>query len=80
VVIDVSEEEARLGLVDDDADTGIGADRPEMRVARGLDAVEAQARSDGIDLQVDGRGLGGLLRLPIQPGERRGRSRRCGIP
>jgi hypothetical protein len=47
VVADICQEEARLGLVDDDPDVATDPYRPEMWIARTLDAVEAQAWAAG---------------------------------
>jgi hypothetical protein len=40
MVADIGQQDARIGLVDDDADVAAHADRPEMRVARAVDAVK----------------------------------------
>ena len=48
VVVDIGEQEAAFGLVDDDADVGVGADGPEIAVARGVYAVEVQAWGSGV--------------------------------
>ena len=63
VVADIGEEEARLGLVDDDADVAADPHRPEMRVAGAVDAVEVQPGCRRVHLQIERRGLGRLLLL-----------------
>ena len=69
VVIDVTEEQAVVGLVDDDADVARDADGPEVPVARALEPVELHARTGRIQLQVEGRRLHGLLLVTGQTSE-----------
>jgi len=61
MVADIGEQEARLGLVNDDADVAARPHRPEMRVARTLNAVELQTRGRRVHLQIERGCLGRLL-------------------
>ena len=45
--------------------------RPEVLVPRLVELVELHARVRWIDLEIEGRGLGGLLLVAHQPGEAR---------
>ena len=61
VMIDVAEEEARVGLMNDQADVGADPNRPETLVLRLVQLVEAEAGCGRIHLQIERRRLGGLL-------------------
>lgn len=72
VVVDIGEQQARLGLVDDDPDVAADPGRPEIRVLRLVDAMQLQTGVGRIDLHVEGRRLHGLLVLSRKPGQRVG--------
>ena len=61
VVVDVTQQEARVGLVHDDPDVAAHAHRPEVFVFRPVELVELEPRMSRVHLQVEGRGLHGLL-------------------
>src|SRR5688572_28163503 len=66
VMIDVAEEEAGVGLVDDEPDVGAYPDRPETLVLRLVQFVEAEAGRRRIHLQVERGGFYGLLLIACQ--------------
>ena len=61
VVVDIGEQQARLRLVQDDADVGVHAHGPKIPVARVVDPVHLQTGVLRVGLQIEGRCLHGLL-------------------
>src|SRR5437660_743490 len=81
VMADITKKEARLSPVDDQPDTVVSTNRPEIRVAGPFEPMKAETRVRQTQLEVECRCLGRLLLRPTQSGEARGKScRRCGIP
>lgn len=60
-MVDVTQQQAGGGLVDDEADVEIDAHGPEVRVLRAQEPVELQSRTLRVQLQVKGRRFDGLL-------------------
>ena len=69
VMIDIAEEQARLGLVDDQAQIEADARRPEVTVLRLIDAVHLGAGLGGVDLEIEGGGFNGFLLFGCEAGE-----------
>jgi hypothetical protein len=69
MMIDVTEQKARLRPVDDQADIGVDAHGPEILVPRLVQPMELHPRRGRIELQVKGRRLDGLLLVPRQSTE-----------
>ena len=67
---DIGQQEARLGLVDDDADVAADPHRPEMRIAGRSMRWKLQPWRRRVHLQVECRSLGSLLLCRRQPGQR----------
>ncbi|HLG79472.1 MAG TPA: hypothetical protein VKY22_00530 [Bradyrhizobium sp.] len=70
VMVHIGKKQARGGLVHDQADIGVDAHRPEIRVPGAVDLVELHARRRRIELKVERRRLHGLLLLRCQARER----------
>ena len=70
VMVDVAHQNAAIGLVDDHANVAACADRPEILVLRFVDAMEAQRRMRGVELQIEHRRFDGFLFLSGQFAER----------
>ncbi len=69
VVVDVGEQQARGGAVDDEPDVRVHPHGPEALVLRAVELVEGQAGRGGIHLQVEGGHLHRLLLLAGQAAE-----------
>jgi hypothetical protein len=69
-MIDIAEDDALAGLVNDEPDVATRAHRPEILVTRLVDAMEGLALADRVHLQFERRHLCRLLRLVIESGER----------
>ena len=69
VMIDVAEQEAGSGPVDDEPDVATDPRGPEVLVLRPVDLVQLQARMRRVHLQVERRGLDRLLLVAGQPDE-----------
>jgi hypothetical protein len=69
VVIDVAQEQAAGGLVDDQPDVSVHPDGPEVLVLRPVQLVELHPRAGRVELEVEGGRLDRLLLLTGQPGE-----------
>src|SRR5262245_31673873 len=69
VMIDVAEEEASVGPVNDEPYVGAYPYRPEALVLRFVQFVEAETRRRRIHLEVEGRRLDCLLLVAGQPRE-----------
>ena len=65
----VAQQQARGRLVHYHADVTADSDRPEIRVLRSVELVEAHAGTGRIELKVEGRGLDRLLLLASQLGQ-----------
>src|SRR5437016_7556084 len=65
---DVAEKEALCGSMNDQADVGADADRPEAFVLRLVEAMEVEARARRVHLQIE---RGGLDRLLLVAGQAR---------
>ena len=69
MVIDVAEQEAVLGAVNDDADVRADAHGPEIFITGAVEPVELQTRARGIDLHIKGGRLDRFLLVTAQPSE-----------
>ena len=72
VMIDVDEQKTRSRFVDDQADVGVDAHRPEIRVLGAIELMELHARRCRVELKVERRRLHSLLLLRRQARERIG--------
>ena len=61
VMIDIAEQQAAVGLVDDQPDVAVDADGPEPLVPRLVELVESHPGIGRIDLQIERGGLHGFL-------------------
>ncbi|WP_246741893.1 hypothetical protein, partial [Rhodomicrobium udaipurense] len=57
VVIDISEQEARSRLVDDQPDIRVDTHGPEIRVSRAVELMKRMTRCRRVHLQVEGCGF-----------------------
>ena len=69
MVPNIGQQERGVGLVHDDADVIAGADRPEVLIARTINAVELQPRRGRVELQIEGGGLRYLLLVSGEPAQ-----------
>ncbi len=69
MVPDIAELEARGGSMDDQADVVVDAKRPEIRVARSVESMKAQAGTRWVQLEIERRRLDRLLFGTGQPSE-----------
>ena len=69
VVIDVAQKQTGLRLVDDQSNVAPGANGPEVLVLCLIELVEFHPGSGRVELQVEGRGLHGLLLVAGQSGK-----------
>jgi hypothetical protein len=69
VVVYVAEQKAGFGPVDNHPEVAIDPRGPEVSIFAFLNPMEFEARLGGIELEVDGSDLGGLLFLTGEPGE-----------
>src|SRR5260370_14401171 len=69
VVIDVAQQQAVLGAVHDEPQIEVHPHRPKVLVLGLVQLVKAKARLIGIELQIEGRGLHGLLLVAAQARE-----------
>ena len=69
VAAHVAEDGVLSGPVQDDAQVQVHASRPEVRVSRTGQPVQAEARVRQIGLQVEGGSFGRLLLLVREPGQ-----------
>ena len=69
VVVDVAKQQAGIGPVYDQSNVRVHADRPETLVFGPVQLVQLQTRMGGIQLQVKGRCLDGLLFVSRQFGQ-----------
>ena len=65
-MIDVAEQEAVLGAVDDDADVRADSHGPEVFITGAVEPVELQSRARGIHLHVKGGRLDRFLFVTVQ--------------
>lgn len=72
MVIDVAEQQARLGAMDDQPDIGVHPHRPEIPVFRPFQPMKAQPRRGWVKLQVERGVLHRFLHRPRQPRQRVG--------
>jgi len=63
VVIDVTEEQAGGGAMDDDSDVEVDADGGEIGIADFVEFVELEAGVGGVELEIKGSGLDSFLLL-----------------
>lgn len=63
VVIDVAEEEAAVGFVDDEADVHVDADRPEVGVFGAIEFVQPHSWAGRVELDIECGGFDGFLFL-----------------
>ena len=66
VVIHIAQQQAGFGTVDDQADVGADPQGPEMGIAHLVQLVKLQAGLGGVYLEIERRGLHGLLLLIVQ--------------
>src|SRR5205085_2553360 len=69
VMIDVTQQQASSGLVNDQTNVSTHADGPEIRVFRFCKFVKLQTRMTWIQLEIKCRSLDGFLLLACDPGE-----------
>src|SRR6516165_4923568 len=69
VMPNIAEHEARRGAMDDQADVVVDPHRPEIRVARPVEPMQAQTGRRSVQLQIERRGLDRLLLGAIEPRE-----------
>jgi len=69
VMVDVAQQQAARGSVDDQANVAADAHRPEIPVLRLIEFVKAETRIGRIELEVERGGLNGLLLVACETGE-----------
>jgi len=69
VMVDVAEEERVVGLVNDEPDVGTHSHGPESPIARFVQFVELHPGRGGVQLEIEGGGLDGLLLVTRETGE-----------
>ena len=72
VMIDVAQQQAGVGFVDDDAEVVVDPHRPEVRVPGSIQAMKVQPRLRRVELKVEGGHLRRLLLLGCQAAQAAG--------
>src|ERR1700722_17235797 len=69
VVSDVTEQKARIALVNNQSNVAVHPNRPEILVPRLVELVEAHSGTSRVELQVEGSRFDSLLLIPCQSSE-----------
>ena len=62
---DIAKQEAAVCSMDDQSDVGIHAQRPKLGISGFVELVKLQAGMGGVELDVEGGGLDGLLLVRV---------------